>query len=64
MASKKKQVILRATKEELFDVLKAALPSAFGTKVWTDVEYFGVNKNHPPLLQDEFILIFKEEPDP
>jgi hypothetical protein len=60
MADRKKEVKIRATKQETFDVLKAAAPSLFGTKVFADVTFFGED----PEDASKLILEFTEETDP
>jgi hypothetical protein len=59
MADKKKTVKIRATKQEVFDVLKTAVPALFGSKVFADVEFF----SEDPGDQSNLILEFNEEAD-
>ena len=58
MANKVEQIKIRATKEDTFNVLKAAVPSIFGTKVWANVESFRTDEND----QSKFTIIFNEVP--
>jgi len=54
---KKTVTIIRESKEVIFNVLKNAAPSVFGTKTYADVESFGDD----PEDTSKFIIIFKEE---
>lgn len=57
MAEVREQHIIRATKEETFNVLKSAAASLFNSKTWEDVEFFGDD----PQDSSKFILRFAEE---
>lgn len=57
MADKTNQEIIRETKETVFNVIKAAVPGPFGTKVWTDVATFDTDSEDA----SKFILKFNEE---
>lgn len=57
MATKTTQTIIRASKEDVFNILKAQAPGLFGGKTWTDVEYFGEKFTDPTFFE----LLFKEE---
>ena len=59
MVTKQKQIMIRAPKEDVFNVLKNLSPALFGDKVWADVESFG----RDPDDDSYFKLIFKEEDD-
>jgi len=39
---KQKEVVVSAPHEDVFNVLKAAAPGVFGSKVWTDVQSNGL----------------------
>lgn len=56
MAQKKKTLKIRETKEVVFDILKAAAPTLFLDKEYTDVENFGEAEDNSYLE-----IEFKEE---
>ena len=59
MAEKKKEVIIRASKQETFDILKAAAPGIFGAKVYADVNRF----EEDPTDASNLWIVFNEESD-
>lgn len=57
MADKKQSVKIRASKEEIFDVLKAAAPGLFGNYTITDVIFF----SEDPEDNSKILIEFNEE---
>jgi len=56
MAEAKNVLRLRETKEQVFDMLKAAAPGLFGAKVFADVDFFGAD----PQDTSDLLIQFKE----
>ena len=57
MVEKVNQIKIREVKNIVFDILKSVAPSIFGTKTWSDVQFFGDD----PTDTSKFIIIFNEE---
>ncbi len=56
MVESKNQKILRATKPDVFNVLKSVAPGLFGDKVYSDVDFLGEDEDI-----SKIIIRFKEE---
>ena len=59
MATKKKEVKIRETKENTFSILKSIAPGIFGASEWVDVAFFGEDPDDTSKL----IIVFTEEND-
>ena len=54
---KKKTVYIKASKQDVFNVVKASVPALFGDYVWADVEDLSVDLDDASFLR----LTFKDE---
>lgn len=59
MATRTKEVLIRESKQNVFNALKSVAPTIFGDKVWVDVAFFAEDPND----SSYFKLVFVEEAD-